>query len=268
MGVVNTTPDSFSDGGQHLDREAAVRHGLGLRAGGADIVDVGGESTRPGAARVPLEEELRRVVPVVGALAAQGVPVSVDTMRAEVAARAVAAGAVLVNDVSGGKADPVMLPTVAELGVPYVLMHWRGHSAQMADLATYDDVVGEVCEELSRQLDEAVAAGVPRERICLDPGIGFAKTGEHNWELLRRIDQVVGLGLPVLVATSRKRFLGQLLADETGPRAPTGRDDATTATTALAAAAGAWCVRVHDAAASADAVRVVARWHAGPEAGE
>jgi dihydropteroate synthase len=265
MGVVNTTPDSFSDGGRHFDVDDAVRHGTWLRDGGADIVDVGGESTRPGAARVPLEEELRRVVPVITELAAREVVVSVDTMRAEVAARAVAAGAVLVNDVSGGRADPAMLPTVADLGVPYVLMHWRGHATEMDSLAAYGDVVVEVCDELGRQVDEAVTAGVASERICLDPGIGFAKTGDHNWALLRRLDRVVALGHPVLVATSRKRFLGTLLAEEGEPRPPGGRDHATTATTALAAAAGAWGVRVHDAAASADAVRVAARWHRAEE---
>jgi dihydropteroate synthase len=267
MGVVNTTPDSFSDGGLHLALEDAVRHGVRLAAEGADIVDVGGESTRPGAARVPLEEELRRVVPVVGELAAGGVTVSVDTMRAEVAAQAVAAGAVLVNDVSGGKADPVMLATVAELEVPYVLMHWRGHSSRMASLAVYDDVVSEVRDELTAQVDAAVAAGIDAERICLDPGIGFAKTAAHNWEVLRRLDEVVALRRPVLVATSRKRFLGELLAEPAGaadPQPPARRDDATTATTALAAAAGAWCVRVHAPAASADATRVVARWYTEP----
>jgi dihydropteroate synthase len=260
MGVVNTTPDSFSDGGRHLDLADAVRHGTRLVAEGADVVDVGGESTRPGAARVPPEEELRRVVPAVSELAARGVLVSVDTMRAEVAARAVAAGAAMVNDVSGGKADPAMLPTVAELAVPYVLMHWRGHSADMASLAVYDDVVTQVCDELSEQVERAVAAGVEPSRICLDPGIGFAKTAAHNWALLQRLDAVVALGHPVLLATSRKRFLGDLLADDAGPRPPAGRDHATTATTALAARSGAWCVRVHDAAGSADAVRVAARW--------
>ena len=265
MGVVNTTPDSFSDGGRTFDLEPAVAHGARLVADGADIVDVGGESTRPGAARVPLEEELRRVVPAVSELAARGITVSVDTMRAEVAARAVAAGAVLVNDVSGGKADPAMHRTVAELGVPYVLMHWRGHSAAMASLASYDDVVREVCDELSRQVEEAVRAGIAPTGICLDPGIGFAKDGSHNWALLSRLDEVVALGHPVLLATSRKRFLGDLLAGDEGPRPPLGRDHATTATTALAAAAGAWCVRVHDAAASADAVRVAARWGRGAD---
>ena len=264
MGVLNTTPDSFSDGGLHLALDDAVRHGADLAAAGADIVDVGGESTRPGADRVPLEEELRRVVPVVRELAARGVTVSVDTMRAEVAARAVEAGAVLVNDVSGGMADPAMLPSVAELGVPYVLMHWRGHSAQMASLAVYDDVVRDVVSELGRQVEAAVSAGIAPARICLDPGIGFAKTPGHNWEVLQRLHEIVALGRPVLVATSRKRFLGELLADETGPRPPAQREAATTATTALAAAAGAWCVRVHEVGASADAVRVVARWYSGP----
>ena len=264
MGVVNTTPDSFSDAGLHLGLDDAVRHGTGLAAAGADIVDVGGESTRPGADRVPPEEELRRVVPVVRELAARGITVSVDTMRAEVAALAVEAGAVLVNDVSGGRADPAMLPTVAELGVPYVLMHWRGHSARMAQLAVYDDVVHDVVAELGRQVDAAVSAGIAPARICVDPGIGFAKTPAHNWEVLQRLHEVVDLGRPVLVATSRKRFLGDLLTDEAGPRPPAQRDAATTATTALAAAAGAWCVRVHDAGASADAVRVVARWYSGP----
>ena len=262
MGVVNTTPDSFSDGGLHLVLDDAVRHGTRLAAEGADVVDVGGESTRPGAARVPSEVELGRVVPVVAELAARGVTVSVDTMRGEVAEQAVAAGASLVNDVSGGKADPTMLPRVAELGVPFVLMHWRGHSSQMASRATYDDVVSEVCDELARQVEVAVAAGVAPERICVDPGLGFAKTPAHNWEVLRRLDEVIALGRPVLVAASRKRFLGELLAEGPEPRAAGLRDAATTATTALAAAAGAWCVRVHDSAASADAVRVAARWHA------
>lgn len=260
MGVLNTTPDSFSDGGRHLDLGAAVAHGTRLVSDGADVVDVGGESTRPGAARVPVEEELRRVIPAVTELAERGVTVSVDTMRAEVAAQAVAAGAALVNDVSGGRADPAMHRTVAELGVPYVLMHWRGHSAAMASLASYDDVVREVCDELARQVEGAVDAGVAAASICLDPGIGFAKDASHNWELLRRLDEVVALGRPVLVATSRKRFLGDLLAGDAGPRPPLQRDHATTATTALAAAAGVWCVRVHDAAASADAVRVAAQW--------
>ena len=261
MGVVNVTPDSFSDGGRFLDPDTAVEHGLLLAAQGADLVDVGGESTRPGAARPPLEEELARVVPVVRRLAADGVLVSVDTMRSQVARAAVEAGAALVNDVSGGRADPEMLPTVARLGTPYVLMHWRAHSDEMAERTQYDDVVADVCRELAAGLEAAEAAGVDRARIVLDPGIGFSKTGEQNWEVLAGLDRLHELGRPLLVATSRKRFLGTLLADEDGePRPPRERDDATAATSALAAAAGAWCVRVHSVPASLDAARVAARW--------
>ncbi len=264
MGVVNTTPDSFSDGGLHLDPEDAVGHGLDLVAQGADIVDVGGESTRPGADRVPLEEELRRVVPVVRRLVDAGVVVSVDTMRAEVAARAVGAGAMLVNDVSGGRADDEMFTTVAELGVPYVVMHWRGQSAAMDRLASYDDVAAEVCGELADRVDLALEAGIPAERLVVDPGVGFSKTADHNWDLLHDLDQVIALGHPVLVGASRKRFLGSLLHRQGAPRPPEQRDDATVATTVLAAAAGVWCVRVHAAGGSADAVRVVRRWLGGP----
>jgi dihydropteroate synthase len=263
MGVVNVTPDSFSDGGRFLDPVDAVAHGLLLAEQGADLVDVGGESTRPGAVRPSPEEELHRVLPVVGALADAGVLVSVDTMRAEVAAAAVEAGAVLVNDVSGGRADPEMLPTVARLGVAYVLMHWRAHAESMQEHTAYGDVVGDVVAELGTQLAAAEAAGVDLGRVAVDPGIGFSKTGEHNWEVLAGLDRLAALGRPVLVATSRKRFLGHLLAEGDRLRPPSGRDDATTATTALAAAAGAWCVRVHAVRASADAVRVAARWAGG-----
>lgn len=267
MGVVNVTPDSFSDGGRYLDPGLAVEHGRLLTAQGADLVDVGGESTRPGAARPPVEEELARVVPVVKGLTAAGVPVSVDTMRAEVAEAAVDAGAVLVNDVSGGQADPAMLATVARLGTPYVLMHWRAHSAEMQDRTQYDDVVGDVCAELAARLDAAVAAGIDRDRVVLDPGIGFSKTGEQNWEVLAGLERLHDLGRPLLVATSRKRFLGTLLAGPDGaPRPPLERDDATAATSALAAAAGAWCVRVHAVPSSLDAVRVAARWLEGGQA--
>jgi len=247
MGVVNATPDSFSDG--HL--VDAVAHGRRLLDDGADLVDVGGESTRPGAVRVSVGEELSRVLPVVTALSGAG-PVSIDTTRAEVARAAVAAGAVLVNDVSGGLADPQMLATVAELGVPYVAMHWRGHSVDMQSRASYDDVVGEVRDELCQRRDAAVAAGVAG--LVLDPGLGFAKAAEHNWALLRRLDVLHSLGFPLLVGASRKSFLGALLDG----RAPADRDAATTAVTVLAAQAGAWAVRVHDVRASADAVRVVA----------
>jgi dihydropteroate synthase len=260
MGVLNVTPDSFSDGGRYLDPDAAIAHGLRLRAEGADLVDVGGESTRPGAERVEEQEELDRVLPVVRALVAQAVPVSIDTMRATVASRAVDEGAVLVNDVSGGLADAQMLSTVARLEVPYVLMHWRAHAASMQDHTAYDDVVTDVAAELRTQLDRAVAAGIAPERIAVDPGIGFSKTGDQNWQVLSSLSRLHDLGHPVLVATSRKRFLGELLAADDELRPPSRRDDATPATTALAAAGGAWCVRVHAVRAAADAVRVTARW--------
>jgi dihydropteroate synthase len=264
MGVLNVTPDSFSDGGRYLRREAAVEHGRRLVAEGADLVDVGGESTRPGAARPSLDEELERVVPVVRALAAEGVLVSVDTMRAAVAEAAVAAGAVLVNDVSGGRADDAMLPTVARLEAPYVLMHWRAHSREMQQHAEYVDVVAEVMDELRRQLETAVAAGIDPERIAVDPGIGFSKTAEQNWDVLAATERLHELGRPVLVATSRKRFLGALLAGPGGElRPPLLRDDATVATSALAAAAGAWCIRAHAVRPTLDAVLVASRWAAG-----
>jgi dihydropteroate synthase len=263
MGVVNVTPDSFSDGGLWFDAATAVRHGMGLLDDGADLVDVGGESSRPGASRVPVEEELRRVVPVVRELAAAGAVVSVDTMRARVAERAVEAGAGIVNDVSGGRADADMFAVVAAAGVPFVLMHWRRHSVSMQEAATYGDVVAEVVAEMHPQVERALQAGIAAERIVLDPGLGFSKTGEHNWQLLHRLAELGALGRPLLVGASRKGFLGDLLADDAGARPVTGRDDATTAVTALAAAAGAWCVRVHQVAASADAVRVQERWARG-----
>jgi dihydropteroate synthase len=261
MGVVNVTPDSFSDGGRWLDVDTAVAHGLALVDDGADLVDVGGESTRPGAARVDVGTELARVVPVVRALADAGVAVSVDTMRAEVAEQALTAGAALVNDVSGGRADPAMLPLVADAGVPVVIMHWRAHAAamQQADHTTYRDVVTDVRGELSAQVDAAVAAGVPTDRIVVDPGLGFSKTGAQNWEVLARLEAFTDLGLPLLLAASRKRFLGELLAADGELRPTDEREDATAAVTTLAAAAGAWAVRVHAARPSADAVRVVAR---------
>lgn len=260
MAVVNVTPDSFSDGGLWLDPDAAIAHGAALYGQGADLVDVGGESTRPGAARVSVEEELRRIIPVIRGLSDQGVPVSVDTMRAEVALVAVEAGAVLVNDVSGGLADPAMLPAVATLTVPYVAMHWRGHSDRMADFSKYDDVVVDVRRELADRLAGAVAAGIDPARVVLDPGLGFAKEAEHNWALLRHLDQLTTLGRPVLVGASRKRFLGALLAEQGVPRPMPERDAATDAISALAALAGAWGVRVHDVRGSLDAVRVAAAW--------
>lgn len=257
MGVVNVTPDSFSDGGLHLDPDAAIAHGLELVAAGADLVDVGGESTRPGAARIDAAEEIRRISPVVAALSQAGATVSIDTMRSETAEVALAAGARLVNDVSGGLADPALPKVAAAAEVPYVVMHWRGHSADMYAKAVYDDVVTEVRDELRRQVDAVVAAGVDAERIIVDPGIGFAKKAVHNWALLARLDALHDLG-PVLIGASRKSFLGELLAEADGsPRPFEAREDATTAITALAAAAGAWGVRVHEAGPSADAVRVV-----------
>ncbi|WP_240136489.1 dihydropteroate synthase [Streptomyces sp. MUM 178J] len=262
MGVVNVTPDSFSDGGLSFAADAAVAHGLALLEQGADIVDVGGESTRPGAARPPVEEELRRVLPVVRELAAAGAIVSVDTMRAEVAARALDAGARLVNDVSGGLADPVMLPLAAGAGTPYVMMHWRGHSAGMQANARYDDVVSDVLDELRLRIEAALEAGIRPGCLIVDPGLGFAKAPEHNWELLGRLGEVRALGHPVLVGASRKSFLGQLLADRTTgqPRPARQRDAATAAVSVLAAAQGVWCLRVHDVASTLDAVRVTARW--------
>ena len=265
MGVVNVTPDSFSDGGQWLGAEAAIAHGLELAAQGADIVDVGGESTRPGAQRISADEEVRRVLPVITELARAGLPVSVDTMRAAVAELALEAGARLVNDVSGGLADPHMPRLVAKAAVPYVVMHWRGHSHDMNSRAIYGDVVAEVRDELRRRVDAVVAEGVDPSMIILDPGLGFSKLTEHNWQLLAALPEIVALDrpgrFPVLVGASRKRFLGHLLAAPDGtPRPFTGSDDATVATTALAAAAGAWCVRVHQVPANADAVRVAAAW--------
>ncbi|WP_326595418.1 dihydropteroate synthase [Streptomyces sp. NBC_01803] len=262
MGVVNVTPDSFSDGGRSFAPESAVAHGLALLEQGADIVDVGGESTRPGAARPPVEEELRRVLPVVRELATAGGIVSVDTMRAEVAARALDAGARLINDVSGGLADPRMLPLMARAATPYVVMHWRGHAADMQVNANYDDVVTGVVDELSLRVEAALRAGIPPGYLIIDPGLGFAKTPEHNWELLGRLGEVGALGHPVLVGASRKSFLGRLLADPTTghPRPARSRDAATAAVSVLAAAQGAWCLRVHDVASTLDAVRVTARW--------
>jgi dihydropteroate synthase len=258
MGIVNVTPDSFSDGGRWLDPERAVAHGLTLRAQSADILDVGGESTRPGAERIEVSEELRRVVPVVRGLAEAGAVVSIDTMRARVAEAALEAGAVMVNDISGGQADRAMAGVVASARVPYVAMHWRGPSTVMESLAHYADVVADVCAELRARLDALMKAGLAAEQIVLDPGFGFAKQPEHNWRLLAGLEQVLALGRPVLVGTSRKRFLAEALgADRAGGAAPSERDHATAATTTVAALTGAWAVRVHEVSASADAVRVV-----------
>jgi len=260
VGVVNVTPDSFSDGGEWFDLGAAITHGLDLLAEGADIIDVGGESTRPGATRPEVAEELRRVLPVIRELAAADACVSIDTMRAAVAAPAIAAGARLVNDVSGGKADDRMLHLVAESGVPYVCMHWRGHSEDMQSKASYADVVTEVIAELGQQLDEAVSAGVAADKLIIDPGFGFAKTGEHNWHLLQRLGEFDVLGRPMLAGVSRKTFLGGLLADSEGsPRPAKQRDDATTALTTVLALRRVWGVRVHSVRAGRDAIAVARR---------
>ncbi|MGF1663682.1 MAG: dihydropteroate synthase [Kineosporiaceae bacterium] len=260
VGVVNVTPDSFSDGGRYLDHRAAVDHGRRLAADGADVVDVGGESTRPGAGRVPADEECRRVLPVVRDLAAGGIPVSVDTTRAAVARAAVEAGAVLVNDVSGGRQDPAMLPLLAELGVACVLMHWRAPSDVMGAFARYDDPVGEVVQEVRQRVGAAVAAGVDEAAIAVDPGIGFAKDADHNWAVLAGLERLASLGRPVMVGVSRKRFLGALLTGpDSRPRPPAGRDAASAAVAALLAARGVWAVRAHDARATRDAVEVGVR---------
>jgi dihydropteroate synthase len=262
MGVINVTPDSFSDGGSFADADSAIKHGLKLLAAGADLLDVGGESTRPGAERVSASEERARVEPVVTALAAAGAVVSIDTMRASTAEVALTAGARMVNDVSGGRADPALPRLVAAANVPYIVMHWRGHSRWMQRQATYDDVVAEVRAELAQRLDDVVTAGVNVEQVVLDPGLGFAKDASHNWSLLAHLDALLDLGRPLLVGASRKSFLGALLSDGRLPRSVIDRDDATAALTALVAAAGAWAVRVHEVRASADAVRVVGRLRA------
>ena len=257
MGVVNVTPDSFSDGGEWFEPEAAVAHGRELLAAGADLIDVGGESTRPGASRPSVEEELRRVVPVVRALAGEGAVISVDTMRASVAGAAVEAGAAIVNDVSAGLADGEMAALVAQAGIPFIAMHWRGHSTDMQSRAVYDDVVDDVCRELRERAEALQESGIRADRLILDPGFGFAKTAEHNWALLRRLDEVIGVGHPVLVGTSRKAFLGRLgRAEGDDPRPPTERDLSTAVTSFHAARCGAWAVRVHDVASTIQALDV------------
>jgi dihydropteroate synthase len=254
MGVLNVTSDSFSDGGRWTEPHHAVEHGLAMRSAGADIVDVGGESTRPGAHRVSAGRERGRVIPVIGALAAAGVVVSVDTTRSDIAEAALEAGAVMVNDVSGGEADPNMVRVVRDAGCPWVLMHNRGPSDTMRDRAHYHDVVSEVRAELSARVDAALAMGVSADAIVVDPGLGFAKAPAHNWMLLDRLDAVRSLGFPVLVGASRKSFLGSLLADREGQVRPVAdREDATAAVTTYAALAGAWGVRVHEVRRNVDA---------------
>jgi dihydropteroate synthase len=244
MGILNVTPDSFADGGRHNDFEAAVNHGHQMLAEGVDIIDIGGESTKPGVERVSEEEELARVIPVIKELAKTGARISIDTMRASTAQAAIKAGAQIINDVSGGLADPVMLPTAAQLGVPYIAMHWRGHSKDMNSRAVYGDVVKDVISELQERIDAALDAGIRQENLMIDPGIGFAKEAHHNWEIIDSIDEFVALGYPVLVGGSRKRFLGGDNPDE--------REVATIELTKRLSTSGIWGVRVHSVKAHKD----------------
>jgi dihydropteroate synthase len=248
MGILNVTPDSFADGGKHLDTKVATAYGLEMAKDGADIIDIGGESTRPGAERVSESEEQARVIPVIRALAQSSAVISVDTMRASTAKLAVEAGASIVNDVSGGAADPEMFSAVAAMGCKYALMHWRGHSKDMNTKAIYGDVVADVIAELTIALEKALVAGIKGENIILDPGIGFAKDAEHNWEILRRIDQFVALGYPILIGHSRKRFLGGEKPDE--------REAATVKVTQSLVGSGIWGVRVHGVKANVEAINL------------
>lgn len=262
-GIVNVTPDSFSDGGRYLDVDRAVAHGMRLRAEGATVLDVGGESTRPGAERIGSDVEQQRVIPVVEQLASAGVAVSIDTLSAATAAAAVRAGARIVNDVSGGLADPDMRAAVAESGADFTIGHWRGFSADMYANAEYRRVAREVAGELQERIGEAAASGIAPSRLIIDPGIGFAKSGSQNWDVLRGLDEVLALGHRVLIGTSRKRFLADAL-----PRDARGddevsearRDLATAVTSALAARAGVWAVRVHDVASTRDALAITHAW--------
>jgi dihydropteroate synthase len=258
MGVLNVTPDSFSDGGRYFDHDRAIAHGLELIDTGADIIDVGGESTRPGSVRVDEDEELRRVVPVIRELAAAGAVISVDTMRARVARESLAAGAHIINDVSAGQSDPTMLGLAADSAAPIVLMHWRGYLDQASATFHYDDVVAEVIAELRTRIDEAIAVGVDPANIIVDPGLGFSKNAEHNWQILAALDEFAGLDHRLLVAASRKRFISSLISPEDPKLAEqTAKDQATATISAISAQAGAWAVRVHDPATSAIACRVV-----------
>ena len=237
MGILNVTPDSFADGGRHNEFDAAVARGLEMIAEGVDIIDIGGESTRPGAERVSEAEEIERTIPVITELAKQGVKISIDTMRASTAEAAIKAGASIINDVSGGLADPLMLQTAARLGVPFIAMHWRGQSKDMNSKAIYNDVVIDVISELQERITAALDAGLEVGNLIIDPGLGFAKDAEHNWEIIDSVDSFVDLGYPVLIGASRKRFLGGDSPDE--------REQATIDLTKRLATTGVWAVRVH-----------------------
>ncbi|MET0933461.1 MAG: dihydropteroate synthase [Mycetocola sp.] len=253
MGILNVTPNSFSDGGRYLDHAAAITHGRQLAADGADLIDVGGESTRPGAERIGSAEEQKRILPVIRALAADGIRLSVDTMNADTARASVEAGVEIINDVSGGLADPLMASVAAETGALFLLSHWRGHSTEMDSRSHYDDVVRDVRAELVTQLAAVEAAGVDRDRIILDPGLGFAKASEHNWEILSRLGELQSIGLPLLIGASRKRFVGTLLEEGASMA---DRDLPTAVISALLADAGIWGVRVHNVRATAVALNV------------
>lgn len=262
MGVVNVTPDSFSDGGRYLDVDDAIAHGFEMVADGADIVDIGGESTRPGAARVATTQELARVIPVIEALSAAGVRVSIDTMNADTARAAVAAGAAILNDVSGGLADERMAGVAAESGLPYIVSHWRGHSDKMSSRAQYTDAAHDVAGEVGARVDTLLAQGVLPSQIVVDPGLGFSKNADHNWRILARLHELEALGFPVLVGASRKRFLGALLPEDAPMES---RDLPTAVVSVLAAQAGAWGVRVHDVASTRLALDTLAAWQGGSD---
>ena len=249
MGILNVTPDSFSDGGEFLDPKKAIARGMEMIEEGATIIDVGGESTKPGAERVPLDEELTRVIPVIHALAKSGAKVSVDTMRAETAAMAVAAGASIINDVSGGLADPAMHATAAALKVQYICMHWRGQSKDMDSLAVYENVVTDVINEMTKQIASALLAGIEPTKLVIDPGLGFAKNAEQNWGILRNIDKFKEFGFPILVGGSRKRFLGG--------NDPLQRESASIALTTWLATKHIWGVRTHSVKPHVDAIKLV-----------
>jgi dihydropteroate synthase len=246
MGILNLTPDSFADGGRHNSFDAGVARGLEMIAEGVDIIDIGGESTRPGADRISAEEEQARVMPVIAELSKHGVKISIDTMRADTAEKAVQAGASIINDVSGGLSDPAMFATVKKLGVPYILMHWRGDSKEMNSRAIYTDVVNDVISEINSQVDAALDAGISKSQLIIDPGLGFAKDAEHNWEILRNLKQFTSMGYPVLIGASRKRFLGGDNPDE--------REAATIELTKTLVPQGIWGVRVHSVKPHVDVI--------------
>lgn len=260
MGILNVTSDSFSDGGEFLDTRAAIEHGLAMAEQGADIIDIGGESTRPGAERISVEEEQYRVIPVLQTLTRSGISVSVDTMNAATAILAAEHGATYINDVSGGLADFFMPKVVAESGAKYIASHWRGHSVDMDNQALYKDAPSDITRELSERVDALLEAGIKPENLILDPGLGFAKNEQHNWEMLGRLDELQALGFPLLIGASRKRFLAALLPEGASME---DRDAATIAVSVLAARQGVWAVRVHDVARTVGALRVLENWNKG-----